>query len=415
MSGITRGLALAACALVGGGLDGQAEAATPAAPGDWTVDTSWLSYVEADDRVAVSKTMGNLTRTLDTGSLTVSLVHDTMSGASPTGAIRSDDAAVTYSGASGGGGFAAEGAADGSRGSFEDTRVQAGFGLERETSRTLTASVGGVVSQESDYDSFGGNVGLSKSSADKLGSVDLGFAFTSDTIYRSDGGDTPEPLGEVGRARRFEAGQRNTVETRLGATRVLNRRTVAELGATIGLSEGYHSDPYKVVSVADADDRLIVDLHDSRPTSRTRMSVQGKLVHQLAGSTNSMRVTYRLYNDDWGIVSNTADLRYRHTLTRTQYLEPHLRFYRQSEADFLVRKLDVDDRVEPILPEDGFASADYRLDAMRTVTLGLKYGIALGKRTDLRVRAELVDQRFETVDEDANRATVLQTSLRHRF
>ena len=415
MSEMTRGLALAACALVGGGVPTDAVAATPAAPGDWTVDTSWLSYVEADDRVAVSKTMGNLTRTLEDGAVTVSLVHDTMSGASPTGAIRSDDAAVTYSGASGGGGFAAEGGVDGSRGSFEDTRTQAGFALERETSRTLTASVGGVVSTESDYDSVGANVGLSKSRADKLGSLDVGLAFTSDTIYRSDGGDTPEPLGEVGGARRFEAGQRNTVETRLGGSRVLNRRTVAELGATIGLSEGYHTDPYKVVSVADAEDRLIVDLHESRPTSRLRTSLQGRLVHQLADSTDTLRLTYRLYRDDWGILSNTADLRYRRALTRTQYLEPHVRFYRQSAADFLVRKLDVDDSLDPILPESGFASADYRLDAMSTVTLGVKYGIALGKRTDFRVRAEIVDQSFETVDEDRNRATVLQTSLRHRF
>jgi len=415
MSELVRGLAMAACALVGGGAERTARAATPPVSGDWTVDTSWLSYVETDDRVAVAKSMGNLSRRLDDGSVTVSLVHDTMSGASPTGAIRSDDAAVTYTGASGGGGFAAVGGADGSRGAFEDTRVQAGIGVERETSRTLTASFGGVVSRESDYESIGADVGISRSRTDRLGSVDAGLAFTVDSIHRADGGHTPEPLGEVGRARRFEPGQRRTVETRVGVSRVLNRRTVAELGATLGLSQGYHSDPYKVVSVADVEDRLIVDLHDSRPTSRLRTSLQGRLVHQLADSVDSLHLTYRLYRDDWGILSNTLDARYRHALTREQYLEPHVRLYRQGKADFLVRKIDIDDTLAPVLPEDGFASADYRLDAMRTVTIGIKYGIALGERTDFRVRAEIVDQRFETVDEDRNRATVLQTSLRHRF
>ena len=414
MTTLARGLALAACALVGAGPE-NADAATPAAPGGWTVDTSYLSYVEADDRVAVSKTMGNLTRTLEDGALTVALVHDTMSGASPTGAVRSANAVATYSGASGGAGFAAGGDADGSMGTFEDTRVQAGVERAQELSRTLTLSYGGVISQESDYDSFGGSVGVSKARSDRLASVDAGLALTVDSIYRADGGHTPEPLADTAEARRFEAGERRTVETRLGASRVINRRTVGEIGLTLGLSQGYHSDPYKVVSVVDAEDRLIMDVHESRPESRFRTSLRAKLVHQLADSTDTIHLSYRLYRDDWGVLSNTADLRWRHALTRTQYLEPHVRLYRQSEADFLVRKLDADESLAPRLPEDGFASADYRLDAMSTATLGLKYGIALGARTDFRVRAEIVDQRFATVDHDRNRATVLQTSLRHRF
>ena len=407
---LARGLALAACALVGPGAPGVALAAG----GDWSVDTSWLSYIEADDRVAVSKSMGTLTRTLDDGSIGVSLVHDTMSGASPTGAIRSDDSAVTYSGASGGGGFAA-GGGDRSMGWFDDTRVQAGLERERELRRTLTLSYGGVVSQESDYDSFGLNVALEKERADRLASVDVGLAVTADEIYRSGTGDTPEPLADTGSARRFESGRRQSVESRLGASRVLNRRTVAQASATVALSRGYHSDPYKVVSVADESDRIVANLHDSRPDSRLRTSLQARLVHQLRDSTHSLHLGYRLYRDDWGVLSNTVDARLRYTLSPTSYLEPHLRLYRQSAADFHVRKLDVDASLDPILPDSGYASADYRLDGMRTATLGLKYGVKLGKRTELRLRAELLDQRFDVSDHDSNRASVFQTSLRHRF
>ena len=414
MGTISRGLALAACALVGPALPGEAPAAPPAVPGDWTLDTSWLSYVEAGDRVAVSKSMGTLVRTLEDGALTVSLVHDTMSGASPTGAIRGADGAVTYSGPSGGGSVAGADD-DGSTGRFEDTRVQAGFELERERSRTLGLSWGGTISRESDHESIGADVGVSKERADRLASVEAGLALTVDTISRADGEDTPEPLADTRRARRFETGQRRTVESRLGLTRVLNRRTLAEADLTLGLSRGYHSDPYKVISVADAEDRPIATVHERRPDSRLRTSLRGTLVHQLADSSDTLRLAWRVYRDDWGILSNTVDVRYRHALTRTQYLEPHVRLYRQGAADFFVRKLDADESLAPILPGSGFASADHRLDGTRTVTLGLKYGVALGKRTDLRVRAEIVEQRFDTVDHDRNRATLLQTSLRHRF
>ena len=64
MGALTRGLAIAACALVGDAARAETPAALPAAGGDWSVDASWLSYAEADGRVAVSKRLGNLTREL---------------------------------------------------------------------------------------------------------------------------------------------------------------------------------------------------------------------------------------------------------------------------------------------------------------------------------------------------------------
>ena len=115
---------------------------------DWNVDTAWLSYVESDDRVAVAKSIGTLTRATGDGSLGITLVHDTMSGASPTGAVRSDDPAVTYTGvsggASGGAGFeAGGGGGDGTMGQFEDTRLQAALQREQSLRRSLTLSYGG--------------------------------------------------------------------------------------------------------------------------------------------------------------------------------------------------------------------------------------------------------------------------------
>lgn len=407
MTTLSQKLAVAACALVAQG--------SPAAEDrDWRVDTSYLSYVEAGDRVAVSKSMADLERTLDDGAVSVSFVHDTMSGASPTGAVKGQDQAVTFSGASGGGGFST-GGSDGSLAWFDDTRVQAGVERVQERSRDLTLTYGGVLSREADYDSLGANVGLEKTRPDKVTTFDVGLAFTSDVIARSDSDDTPEPLGDTRDSERFEAGRRQTVETSLGVSRVLNRRTVAQASVTLGRSQGYHSDPYKVVSVVDAENRVLANLYDSRPASRLRTSLQTRLVHQLRDSTHSLHLGYRLYRDDWGVLSNTIDVRVRYNLTPMRYLEPHLRLYRQSAADFHVRSLDADASGQPVRPDSGHASADYRLDGMRTATVGLKFGQQLGKWTEFRIRAEFVDQRFDDSELDTNRATVFQTSLSHRF
>jgi len=382
----------------------------------WTVDGSWLAYTESDDRVAVRKSLLDLQRDNDRHAIGVQLVHDTMSGASPTGALASSGDRITYTGASGGEGFAAgEQAGDGTRGWFEDTRVQAGVDVKSELDRTLSLNYGAVVSQESDYDSFGGSVGMARLSADRVTTLEVGIAATFDAIYRSEPGDTPVPLGDVAEADSLEKGQRSTFDALVGMTRVLNRLTVAQVNAGLGVSTGYHSDPYKVISVVDERGEPIGARHDSRPEQRTRATLFGKLVHQLAGSKRSVHISYRLYGDDWGVVSNTADLRYRVPLGERLFVEPHLRLYQQGAADFHAASLASDERGDALLPQDGFASADYRLDGVRSTTLGIKLGARLGSRTDLRLRLERLEQRFENSVDGSLSAMIFQTSVRYRF
>ncbi len=411
MSELRQKLSMAALALVSAG----SADVTQAEQSPWELDTSYLSYIEADDRVSVSKTLANLTRKQENGSVSVNLVHDTMSGASPTGAIKSSDPAVTFTSASGGGGFNADTGGDYSKSYFEDTRVQAGVGLERLHRSDLTVNLGGAVSQESDYDSLGVDLGVAKESDNRLTTYSTGLAFTSDTIYRSDTGGTPEPLSNIQFDRPYTEGLRTTVSTMLGLTRVLNKQTLAQFNVSVSSSNGYHSDPYKIISAADEQDRIVANFHDSRPESRLRTTAYAQIVHELDGSKNTLRASYRLYRDDWGVGSHTGVFRYRHQLTSKQYLEPHVRVYWQNEADFYQRKLDVDEGLNPVLPDSGFASSDYRLDSMRSVTVGMKYGLSLSRQTQLRFRAEYLDQSFSTADYDSNSAVILQTSFKYQF
>jgi hypothetical protein len=90
-------------------------------------------------------------------------------------------------------------------------------------------------------------------------------------------------------------------------------------------------------------------------------------------------------DDDWGVQSQTAEARYRWNINDRSYLEPHLRWYTQSAADFYRTVLFAGDT----LPE--FATADYRLADLDAYTIGAKYGLRTNKG-EFSVRLEYYQQ-----------------------
>lgn len=399
-------LGVAAAALLAAGADSPAHAQT--ADREWELDTSVLSYSESDDRVSVVKTLVNLEKQGNNSSWQVDLVNDTMSGASPTGAIRSSDSTATITQASGN-------SSDNSISSFSDTRRQAGIAYSRGLSDRLELGLGGAVSRESDFDSVGANVDVSIESFDRLTTYSVGLASTSDTIYRSDTLSTPQPLGNVQNSIPYSKGNRSSIDTVFGLTRALNKQTLFQVNLTLSQSNGYHSDPYKIISAADENNQIAANFHDSRPESRQRTAFSSKLVHQLGDTKDSVRLSYRWYQDDWGITSNTLDFRYRKLLQPRHYIEPHVRFYLQQQADFYRRKLDVDNDGSPLIPADRIASSDYRLDKLSSATLGLKYGFSISRRSQLRLKLEYLTQRYATAEYDTLSAVIFQSSLNFRF
>ena len=99
--------------------------------------------------------------------------------------------------------------------------------------------------------------------------------------------------------------------------------------------------------------------------------------------------SYRFATDDWEIDSHTLDLRYRWPVGTSSYLEPHLRYYSQSEAEFYRLSLDSS------LPLPEFASSDYRLGRFDGITAGLKYGWQTRNDNDMSIRVEWYTQSGE--------------------
>ena len=125
--------------------------------------------------------------------------------------------------------------------------------------------------------------------------------------------------------------------------------------------------------------------YERRPDERVKHSVYGQAKHFMNGKV--LDVSYRYMTDDWDIDSHTFDFRLRWPLGSERYLEPHLRFYTQTEADFYTISL-IEGQTLP-----AFASNDYRLGNFDGVTAGLKYGWKTRNDHDLSVRLELYQQR----------------------
>jgi hypothetical protein len=177
-----------------------------------------------------------------------------------------------------------------------------------------------------------------------------------------------------------------------GVTQVLGPRTIAQLNYSLSDASGYLTDPYKLVSVIDADTGnpvpgpgdLNLVLYESRPDSRLQHSLFLRVKRQTRRA-DVLDTSYRFVTDDWGVQSHTVDVRYRWQVGRF-HLQPHVRYYMQGAADFYVPYLRDD------LPLPSHASADYRLGELDAITLGLKYGLAIGGGQEWSVRAEYYTQ-----------------------
>ena len=95
-----------------------------------------------------------------------------------------------------------------------------------------------------------------------------------------------------------------------------------------------------------------------------------------------LTTAYRFMTDDWGIDSHTGEVKVRWPMGATSYVEPQLRYYTQSAADFYSASL-VDGQ-----PLPQFASADFRLGDFDAITAGVKFGRRTSAGNEWSARVE---------------------------
>lgn len=396
---IAPALAAASCSLLG-----ITDAIAQEDNGEWKFDIATLIYAESDSKVAAAEPVFNATKTyLDGEILNVKLVFDSLTGASPNGATPSNTA-QTFTRPSGNGIYTADANESPLDDTFKDTRGALSGSWTAPIDRDWEYTLGAYGSKEYDYLSLGLNGGLKRYFNQKNTALNFGLAFSADAIE-------PEGGNPVGLARMATPGtasfdadydasradssdNKTIIDAMFGVTQVINTKTIMQFNYGLSLSDGYLNDPFKVLSVIDStlgpnyggnyqDGGNNVYLYESRPDSRMKHTLFWQTKYALDNG-DVIDGSYRFMLDDWGITSHTLDFRYRWQLGDS-YLEPHLRYYMQSEADFYKRYLTSDEYTANSVKE---ASSDERLSDMSAYTVGLKYGYKLSKTKEFNVRAE---------------------------
>jgi hypothetical protein len=350
---------------------------------NWDLDVGYL-YYEEPDYVTVDTYMAMISGNLsDKDTIKLGLVFDTLSGATPSGALP-DSETVSVSGVSGGGVSGA--GSSGGKVAFDDTRLSFDVQWGHEWARLWRSKLGTYVSVEGDYTALGGSLGVEKDAEDKSYTLTAALGLATDKVSRSDE-TTPEPLSEVGGGQTYGQGTKHSIDALFGLTYVINRRTQAMFNLTFSESLGYHTDPYKIISVADADDVELTQVSEYRPDVRTRVILYTKIKHELPSSGHHLGLTYRYHQDDWDLNSHTFEGTYNFPLSNKHVLEPFARIYHQSAANFYTRTIEVESGSvfdDITLPQ--YASADIRLSEMQTATLGTKYIYKTSSNTSIDTR-----------------------------
>lgn len=356
-----------------------------------TLDATGLIYGE-QNRTDVVEPIARITRLYPDGqSLSAQLGIDVMTGASPSGAtpsgrIPTDNSVQTVTTASGS--TSSSKAPDPGATptvQFHDLRGALDLEWVRPLGSWLTPSFGGHFSREKDYQSLGGTAKLSIDMDHKLTTLTIGGGYNHDDVFPTGGiriGLTDGTAREPWTSQLKEVG-----DGMIGLSRILTRGWMVGVNASRTVERGYLTDPYKIVSVLSPDSGLVQStLTEQRPSRRERNDVMGSTVYHLP-SDDVLHLSYRYYWDDWRVRSHTVDLKVRHEMDTQSWIEPHLRYYAQTQASFytygLVQGAPVPDLV----------SADYRLGPLRSVTVGGTYGFHIGTSPGTwSVRAEYIAQ-----------------------
>ena len=170
-----------------------------------------------------------------------------------------------------------------------------------------------------------------------------------------------------------------------GVNQILDKNTLVTASLTLGTAHGYLSDPYKSVQytsyfeIPDGEGGTtlisVPNLYpENRPDTRFRQVLQLGARHYFDRLHGALDVTWRGSHDDFGITSNMVNLEWRQELGERLEVAPFVRYYRQSAADFFVNTVDHLPTAPPDVPTGNapYYSADYRLSHFEAVSGGVK-------------------------------------------
>ena len=388
---------------------GNAYDQTASETGTTVVDSAVLLYQEDNDRVRAIEADTGATWNMASGTvLSAKFTYDSLTGATPNGAIRSRWFQRFYAPAKRGqtstGPLPAIDTITGSSGSymilpgtlpvdagFKDHREAVDIGATLPVADGLKLSMGGSVSYETDYRSFSGRVSLAKELNQKNTTLSLGFNFERDTSQPFTG--VPKALSGMGDFIIGNARSKRIYSLVAGVTQVIRPNWLVQLNYSYGHNVGYQTDPYKIVTLVDSFGDPFTYIYEKRPDRRNRQSVY--LGSKLALGSLVTDASARYYHDSWGINALTFEVSEHVPIGRQFYVAPLARWYHQTAADFFRPYLLLDE------PMPTAVSADSRLGRFGAWTAGIKAGAHVSSGIEVYVAGERYWQYGQRYDPSA--------------
>ena len=256
------------------------------------------------------------------------------------------------------------------------------------------ASLGYYHSIESDYLGHQLSASYNRDLRDDQLNLSLGTSFGWDDI---------EPLADQrGNA---AADRKNTVHVNAVATRILSPVSVVRVGVEVNHVSGLQHNPYRMVY---AGGTSVAERH---PDSRLRRDAFVKY-HQYLSNRSSLKFDYRLYDDDWGVLSHEVAGGLSQYITRGLWAQYEYRWYTQSSADFW--------RPEYVTTQgvDGYLTGDYRMSPLSSHLFGFELNADLGVLApdSPKLRRFALSLNYERYfNNDNYSADILETGLEFRF
>lgn len=163
------------------------------------------------------------------------------------------------------------------------------------------------------------------------------------------------------------------ISSELGFTQVLDKTSLAKISVFSISESGYLSNPYLRVVRNFNTNPIIAE--DKKPESRKAYGVFLQYSKALNDQTAS-NSSYRYYRDDWGITSQTLTTEINYEWTMALTIGVAFRGYRQTEADFYHLSREY-------FTNEEFASSDKRMSGFDTQNIETKIKYDLNKKLSL--------------------------------
>jgi hypothetical protein len=145
-------------------------------------------------------------------------------------------------------------------------------------------------------------------------------------------------------------------------TRVLSPTTMLRVGLEYNLVNGLQHNPYRNVYAGGT------NVPERHPDQRQRRDAFVRL-HQYVSNRSSLKLSYRFYNDDWGIDSHESGAALSQYITQGLFARYQYRYYTQSRADFYRGEYATTSGI------DGYLSGDYRMNALSSHLFGASLNV----------------------------------------